>query len=64
MVIGVGILFGLVFGFTGGVMFETPTKYETHYEVIIDDSASMTDFLDKYEIIDTKGKIFTVRERD
>ena len=41
-----------------------PIKYETHYQVIIDDSVSMNDFLDKYEIIDTEGKILTIRERD
>lgn len=63
-VIGAGIFSGLVFGFLFGVICETPTKYETHYQVIIDDSVSMDDFLDKYEIIDTEGKILTVRERN
>ena len=63
-VIGVGILFGLIFGFLWGMWCKTPTKYETHYQVIIDDSVSMNDFLDKYEIIDTEGKILTIRERD
>ena len=38
--------------------------YETHYQAIIDDSVSMNDFLDKYEIIDTEGKILIIRERD
>lgn len=63
-VIGFGIISGLIFGFMWGMMCETPTKYETHYQVIIDDSVSMNDFLDKYEIIDTEGKILIVRERD
>lgn len=59
-----GIILGLIFGFIIGMWCETPTKYETHYQVIIDDSVSMNDFLDKYEIIDTEGKILTIRERD
>ena len=64
VVICAGIILGLLFGFVGGTWFATPTKYETHYQVIIDDSVSMNDFLDKYEIIDTEGKILTIRERD
>ena len=59
-----GIILGLIFGFIFGMGCETPTKYETQYQVIIDDSVSMNDFLDKYEIIDTEGKILTIRERD
>lgn len=64
LIIGVGILMGLLFGFIFGMWCETPTKYETHYQVIIDDSVSMNDFLDKYEIINTEGKILIIRERD
>ncbi len=37
---------------------------ETHYKVTIDDSVSMNEFLDKYEIIDQEGKIYTVKERE
>ena len=64
LVISAGIILGLIFGLICGMWCETPTKYETHYQVIIDDSVSMNDFLDKYEIIDTEGKILTIRERD
>lgn len=64
MVICSGIILCLIFGFLLGVVCETPTKYETQYQVIIYDSVPMNDFLDKYEIIDTEGKIFTVKERD
>ena len=38
-------------------------KYETRYQVTIDDSVSMNEFQDKYEIIEVEGKIYTVRER-
>ena len=64
VIISAGIILGLIFGLICGMWCETPTKYETHYQVIIDDSVSMNDFLDKYEIIDTEGKILTIRERD
>lgn len=33
------------------------------YKVTIDDSVSMNEFLDKYEIIDQEGKIYTVKEK-
>ena len=34
------------------------------YKVTIDDSVSMNEFLDKYEIIDQEGKIYIVKERE
>lgn len=41
----------------------TEDKYETRYQVTMDDSVSMNEFQDKYEIIEVEGKIYTVRER-
>ena len=38
-------------------------KYETHYQVTVDNSVSMNEFQDKYEIIEVEGKIYTVKER-
>lgn len=38
-------------------------KYETHYQVMLDDSVSMNEFQSKYEIIEVEGKIYTVKER-
>ena len=38
-------------------------KYETRYQVIVDNSVSMNEFQNKYEIIEVEGKIYTVRER-
>ena len=38
-------------------------KYETRYQVTVDDSVSMNEFQSKYEIIEVEGKIYTVRER-
>lgn len=42
---------------------ETDTIDHIEYKVIIDDSVSMNEFLNKYEILDQEGKIYTVRER-
>ena len=60
----IGIIGGMVFGCSFGILFETPTVYETYYKVTIDDSVSMNEFLDKYEILNQEGKIYTVRERE
>lgn len=39
------------------------SEYETHYQVTVDNSVSMNEFQNKYEIIEVEGKIYTVRER-
>ena len=39
-------------------------EYETQHKVTIDDSVSVNEFNEKYEIIDQEGKIYTVRERE
>ena len=52
------------FGIPIGATTAEPTEYETQYKVTIDDSVSMTEFINKYEIIDQDGKIYTVRERE
>ena len=54
-----GGLFGTIIGVSTG----EPTKYETQYKVIIDDTVSLVDFTDKYEILDQEGKIFVVKEK-
>ena len=41
-----------------------PAKTINTYSVIIDDSVSMIEFYDKYEVIDIQGKIFTITERE
>lgn len=51
---------GIPVGFSTG----DPIAYETQYKVTIDDSVSMNEFLDQYEILDQDGKIYTVREKN
>ena len=60
----IGIIGGSIAGAIFGGLFSTPIAYETHYKVTIDDSVSMNEFLDKYEILDQEGKIYTVKERE
>lgn len=38
-------------------------KYETQYQLTVDDSVSMNEFQNKYEIIKVEGRIYTVKER-
>ena len=57
------LIAGAILGLLLGLATETPTKYETQYKVTISDEVSMTDFLEKYEIVDSEGKIYTVVEK-
>lgn len=60
----VGIIIGLFFGaMVGDVMLHTPTAYETQHKVTVSDEVPMNEFLEKYEIIDQEGKIYTITER-
>lgn len=56
----IGLLVGLLGGF---VLKPKPVEYETHYEVSINETVNMQEFMDKYEIIETRGSIYTVREK-
>ena len=60
-----GIIFGIIFGIQLGIIFETETgEVDTTYKVTISEEVSLNDFMEKYEIIDQEGKIYTVRERE
>lgn len=52
----------IIVGSLGGTDSSTKIDY-IEYKVTIDDSVSMNEFLDKYEIIDQEGKIYTVKEK-
>lgn len=58
-----GIMAGLLFGAIVGAGEGVPIEYETRYKVTISDEVPMNDFLERYEILDQEGKIYTVRER-
>lgn len=60
----VGLIAGCIAGVIAGFISQRkPIDYETHYKVTVDDSVSMNEFNEKYEIIDQEGKIYTVREK-
>lgn len=52
-----------IVGSLGGTISKTDIDH-IEYKVTIDDSVSMNEFLDKYEILDQEGKIYTVKERE
>ena len=61
-----GVIFivaGLIIGVTAAKTLVDPIEYETQYKVTIDKTVSMTEFNEKYEVIEQDGKIYTVRER-
>ena len=57
--IGVGVLLII---HTNGEIERTKTLNYNTYKVIIDETISAKDFLDKYEIISKEGEIFTIKE--
>ena len=64
--VSVGVI-GVVIGLILFVLALLPSKTDIshiEYKVTIDDSVSMNEFLDKYEILDQEGKIYTVKERE
>ena len=54
---------GLIFGALLGIGMGETTEYETQYKVTISDEVNFNEFVEKYEIIEQDGKIYTVRER-
>ena len=62
-----GCVIGAILGAVLGIIparFTKPSEYETQYKVTISDEVSMNDFLSRYEIISTEGKIYTVRDKN
>lgn len=57
------LLAGAGVGAAFGKMLQKPVVYAPQYKVMISDEVSMNEFLEKYEIIDIEGKIYTVREK-
>lgn len=58
MFIVIGILL-MVFGLTSN---KNSINY-IRYKITVDDSVSVNEFMDKYKILDTEGKIYIVKEK-
>ena len=56
--------FVLGFALTVATEHKTDSIDHVEYKVTIDDSVSMNEFLNKYEILDQEGKIYTVKEKE
>ena len=56
----IGLMIGLLNGFG---LNPRIVEYETRYEVSIDENVNMQEFMDRYEILETRGSIYTVREK-
>ena len=57
------VVVSMIIACMGGTYSTTDINH-IEYKVTIDDSVSMNEFLDKYEILDQEGKIYTVKERE
>ena len=62
----ISLIFGLCVALVMGTKIRQTTNQIDYigHEVLINDSVSLTEFLDKYEILDQEGKIYTVKERE
>ena len=61
----ISIILLLIYIFIGlllGQGFATPSEYESHYKVIVDDTVTVNEFLDRYEILERDGEILIVKE--
>ena len=60
----------LILGFVlaliiGSTIRQTTNEIEyIEHEVLVDDSVSLTEFNEKYEIVSQKGKIYIIREKE
>lgn len=61
-----GVLLGLFAMALFGSAFSYPPETETtmQYEVTIDDSVSLTEFYEQYNVIEQRGEIFVVEKKD
>lgn len=60
----VGSIFGAFLGTAMGFAFGIPVEFDNEYKVIISDEVLMNEFVNKYEIIEQDGRIYTVIEKD
>lgn len=64
LILGITII-GAFIGLLGCLMtmHETDTINYVKHKVTVSDGVDFTEFMDKYEIIDQEGKIYTVKEK-
>ena len=52
----------ITFGFATGFAVVAISLEHTQYKVTMSEDVKLVEFLDKYEILDTEGEIYTIRE--
>lgn len=62
-VVPAAVLAGIVVGAICYLQAMRPTG-EYRYEVMIDESVSMTEFYERYDVIDQRGKIYKIKEKN
>ena len=62
----ISLIFGLCVALVMGTKIRQTTNQIDYieHEVLINDSVSLTEFTEKYEIVSQKGKIYVVREKE
>ena len=58
----VGVLFGGLFGLLPGFTTK-PIEFKDQYKVLISEEVSMVEFMEKYEIVEQEGRIYTIEEK-
>ena len=59
------IAFGLFLGsLFGKIITPKPIEYTAEYEVTVSDDVSMNDFYNRYDIIEQRGEIYVIREKE
>lgn len=59
-----GFIIGVVCGFLTLYFTATPEEIDyIEYKVTVSESVSLSEFTDKYSIINQEGKIFTIKEK-
>ena len=60
-----GVIIGIVCGFLMLYFSATPGEIDyIEYKVIVSESVSLSEFTDKYSIINQEGKIYTIKENN
>lgn len=60
-----GVLFGGFLGVIGGhAICPKPVEYESRWEVIVNETVSMNEFYNRYEVVEQRGEIYVIREKE
>ena len=58
----VGVLMGGIVGLLPGFTTK-PIEFKDQYKVLISEEVSMVEFMEKYEIVEQEGRIYTIEEK-